>query len=410
MQFLKAKGNIVDEQTKKPVEDWKTDFDHLDEAFTKDPYPIYSELRDECPVAHSDRYGGMAVLTTRADIDAAVHDTQTFTSRRVFISEVPTDRRGLILPPINLDPPDHTDRRRALLPYFTPSSMDAWEQPIREICDELLAELDGRTECDAAVDYSQEVPGRLTALMLGVPVEDAPQFRDWIHDLLELGPSDPELSKRTTDIVLDYMQKLVERRRAENHEGRDLVAYLFSQELDGELVSDQEAAHMLFLLMLAGIDTTWSAIGFSLLHIGANPADRDRLVAEPELIPTAVEEFLRAFSPVNVARIATTDTEISGCPVNKGDWTLLAFGSANRDPEVFEDAEDIVIDRAVNRHAAFGLGVHRCLGSNLARMEMVIAIEAWLEKFPKFAVSDVDAVTYAGGVVRGPRSIPVTLV
>jgi cytochrome P450 len=399
----------VDQQAKKPVEDWKTDFDHLDKRFTDNPYPIYSELRDKCPVAHSDRYGGMAVLTTMADIDKAVHDTQTFTSRRVFISEVPTDRRGLILPPINLDPPDHTDRRRALLPYFTPSSMGKWEQPIRDICADLLAKLDGRTECDAAVDYAQEVPGQLTALMLGVPVEDASQFRDWIHDLLELGPADPVLSRHTTEIVLDYMEKLVERRRAENHEGRDLVAYLFTQELDGEPISDRESARMLFLLMIAGIDTTWSAIGFGLLHLGAHPEDRNRLVAEPELIPTAVEEFLRAFSPVNVARIATTETEISGCPVREGDWTLLAFGSANRDPELFEDADQVVIDRAANRHAAFGLGVHRCLGSNLARTEIVIAVEAWLEKYPKFAVTDIDAVTYAGGIVRGPRSIPVTL-
>ena len=358
-------------------------------------------------MAHSERYGGITVLTKMADIDAAAHDTETFTSRWVFINEVPTDRPGLVLPPLNLDPPEHTDRRRMLLPYFTPGSMAAWEQPIREICRDLLAELDARTECDAAVDYAQEVPGRLTALMLGVPVDEAPQFRLWIHELLELGPNNADLARATTEIVLDY---LIGRRRSEQHEGRDLVSYLFDQELDGGPVTDDEMARTLFLLLLAGIDTTWSAIGFSLLHLGTHPEDRERLVDEPALIPTAVEEFLRAYSPVSVARIATADTEVGGCPVPAGDWTLLAFGSANRDETEFDRAEQVLVDRTVNRHAAFGLGVRRCLGSNLARMEMTIAIEAWLDRYPDFEVTDPGTVTYAGGVVRGPRSIPVQLV
>ena len=163
------------------------------------------------------------------------------------------------------------------------------------------------------------------------------------------------------------------------------------------------------LLMVAGIDTTWSAIGASLWHLATHPEDRRRLVAEPELMPTAVEEFLRAYAPVTMARMVAQDFEFEGCPMREGDWLLLPFPAANRDPEAFPDADRVVIDRAENRHAAFGLGIHRCLGSNLARMELTVALEEWLHRYPDFELSDPQAVTWSAGQVRGPRAIPVRI-
>ena len=173
-------------------------------------------------------------------------------------------------------------------------------------------------------------------------------------------------------------------------------------------IPDGDMAKMLFLLLLAGIDTTWSALGHSFLHLATHDDDRRRLVAEPELIPTATEEFLRAYSPVFIGRIATTDTELGGCPVREGEWMLLNFPAANRDPEVFDRPDEVLIDRQRNRHAAFGLGVHRCLGSNLARLEMNIAIEMLLERFPEFKIVPDHEPGYSAGIVRGPRSVPVT--
>ena len=197
----------------------------------------------------------------------------------------------------------------------------------------------------------------------------------------------------------------VEERRA--NPGDDLVSDLLRAEVDGEPVPDMQVLGTLALILVAGVDTTWSSIGSAMWHLATHDDDRRRLVAEPELIPTAIEELLRAYSPVTMARIATEDTELAGCPVRAGDKVLLSFAAANRDPEAFERADEVVIDREINRHVAFGVGIHRCAGSNLARMELQVAVEQWLARIPEFRLADDATVIWAGGQVRGPRSIPV---
>ena len=393
---------------REPVNDWHSDLDHFDPEFVADPYPIYEDLREQCPVAHSDRYGGMTWLTKASDVAAAANATEIFSSRRTIISEVPTDRRGLVLPPINIDPPEHTEHRRLLLPFFTPKATAEWEPTIREICSRLLGGLQGQTEFDAAAEYAQEIPGDVTARMLGVPLQDTPQFRVWLHDLLEVGPTNPTVQRQTTTEMMDYLLELTRERRADHKDG-DVVQYLLDQRMEGEELTDDEIARTLFLLLIAGVDTTWSAISSSLLHLATHPEDRRRIAHNKELIPTAVEEFLRAYSPVFIARVAEENTEVSGCPVNAGEWTVLAFPSANRDPEFFDRPDEVLIDREENRHSAFGLGAHRCLGSNLARLEMQIALEMWMEQFPDFELVDPTAVNYSAGHVRGPRTIPIRI-
>ena len=392
---------------RKPVESWSTDFDHFDPTYLANPDEVWSELRGQCPVAHSERYGGLNVLSRWAEVYEAIHDPARFTSRRLIVSEVPTDRRGFALPPINLDPPDHTERRRAMLPFFAPPAIKKWDEPIRQICRRELDRLAGQTEVDLAVDYAQVVPAELTAIMLGVPLEDVPMFREWLHDLLEIGPTDEAVMRSTTDTMIAYMRDLAAERR--QHRGEDVVSFLLETEFDGEPITDDELSRMLYLFLIAGIDTTWSSIGSSLLHLARHPEDRRRLAADPSLIPTAVEEFLRFYPPVWVARIANEDTELGGCPVAAGEWVALGLPSINRDPDMFEDPEEVHIDRRVNRHATFGLGVHRCMGSNLARLEMVIALEEWMARYPDFEVADEAGVTFAAGQVRGPRTIPARI-
>jgi cytochrome P450 len=160
---------------------------------------------------------------------------------------------------------------------------------------------------------------------------------------------------------------------------------------------------------LAGIDTTWSAIGSSLWHLATHPEDRRRLVAEPDLMPMAIEELLRAYAPVTMARLVARDHEIGGCPVKEGEWMLLPFPAANRDPAVFERADEVILDRARNRHAAFGLGIHRCLGSNLARLELRVALEEWLTEVPEFSLAPDTTVRWSTGQIRGPRALPLTI-
>jgi cytochrome P450 len=166
---------------------------------------------------------------------------------------------------------------------------------------------------------------------------------------------------------------------------------------------------ILYVLLMAGIDTTWSSLGSSLWHLATHPGDRARLVAEPALIATAIEEFLRLYSPATMARIVSEEVEVGGRRLCPGERVLLPFPAANRDPEVFERPDEAVIDRAVNRHATFGLGIHRCLGSNLARMELQIGIEEWLKAFPSFRLDDGAEVVWNGGQVRGPSAVPLII-
>jgi cytochrome P450 len=388
--------------------DWTTDFDHFDPAFIADPDPVWSELRERCPVAHSERYGGMNVVTRWSDVSAVAQNPATFSSYRNVVTEVPTSHRGRPLPPINNDPPLHTEQRRLMLPFFTAKATEErWAEPVREICRRALAAIEGRDRCDLAVDYAQVVPAELTAQMLGVSLDDVPQFRIWLRDHLQVGPNDTAVLRAATGEMLAYLTELLEQHKREG--GDDVVTYLLDQRLDDEPLPDAMIVDTLFLLLVAGIDTTWSSIGFSLLHLAGHPEDRKRLAADPSLIPGAIEEFLRAYPPVWVARVATTDTELAGCPIAAGDWVVMGLPAANRDPELYERPDDVLIDRDRNLHAAFGLGVHRCLGSNLARMEMQIALEEWLARYPDFELADPSSVVMAGGQIRGPRSVPARL-
>lgn len=398
---------MSDEVSRPPVADWATDFDHYAADYVEDPHTITGDLRGRCPVARSDRYGGVAVPLTYEGVAHVAHDTETYTSRRIVISETPTDRRGIILPPINLDPPDHTEPRRAMLPFFNPTNVRYWEPVIREICTRHLDAFDP-VHVDLAGDYAKHVPGDLTAAMFGVPAEEAEQFRTWVHEILELGPTDLEVERRATNEVVAYMRNLIEERRGQSP-GDDFVSYLFQQQVNDEPIDSEAMSKMLLLLLVAGIDTTWSALGSSFLHLATHADDRRRLVEDPSLIPVATEEFLRAYAPVVVARIATTDSELEGCPVQAGEWVMLNFPAANRDPALFEDPDEVIIDRVKNRHSAFGLGVHRCLGSNLARIEMHIAIEMLLERYPEFNLVEGSDPAWSPGTVRGPRSVPVIL-
>jgi cytochrome P450 len=392
-----------------PVEDWATDFDHTDDVWAADPFPIWDELRRTCPVAHSDRYNGVWLPTRHEDVSAIAYDTENFTSRSIVVTEFrPPDRSPVgVAPPISSDPPFHKGARRLLLPAFSPQAIARLEPSTRAYCEELLDAVAGRDVVDAAEAYAQHIPVRVIARMLGFPEDDADTFRGFVNHVLE------EVSLPLEQRVVG-MQQLFEYLLAQvqdhiDNPRDDLTTYLLESELDGQPVEISHVGGTIALLLIAGIDTTWSAIGASIWHLAGHPEDRERLVAEPELLPTAMEELLRAYAPVTMARLVKHDMDWKGCPMKADDWVLLPFPSANRDPEAFEDADKVIIDREDNRHAAFGLGIHRCAGSHLARMELRVALEVWLERFPVFHLADPDAVVWSGGQVRGPRKLPVRI-
>ena len=297
--------------------------------------------------------------------------------------------------------------RRLLLPAFGPKKIAEYEQFTRDLCRELLDALEGKTEVDAAVDYAQHIPLRVIVRMLGFPQEDADIFRRFIRQVLE--DVDMSAEERQELIMHGELDAYIDA-RVEEHEREprdDLTTFLLEAELDGNKLHPDHVRGTMVLLMIAGIDTTWSAIGASLWHLAQHADDRQRLATEPALMDTAVEEFLRAYAPVTMARLVSQDFEMDGCPMHAGDWVLLPFPAANRDPDVFPDADRVVLDRAENRHAAFGLGIHRCIGSNLARMELRVALEEWMARYPEFELRDRGAVSWSAGQVRGPRTIPV---
>ena len=395
-----------------PVQDFATDFDHTDAAWVVDPYPIWDDLRQRCPVAHSDRYGGAWLPVTHDLVSEVAYDSEHFTSRSVVVSERrpgPDDLPAPIgvSPPISSDPPFHGVVRRMLLPAFTPKPIAALEPFTRELCRELLAATDGRASFDAALEYAQHIPVRVIVKFLGFPQEDADQFRGIIRLVLEEVDLPPEEREERFAAVDAYMDAQIEDHRARPRD--DLTSFLLEAEIGGQKLPVEHVRGTMVLLMIAGIDTTWSAIGASLWHLAQHPQDRRRLAAEPDLMGTALEELLRAYAPVTMARLVATDFDFHGHPFKEGDWLLLPFPAANRDPAAFENPDQVQLDRATNRHAAFGLGRHRCLGSNLARMELRVALEEWLARYPDFELSDPAAVTWSAGQVRGPRRLPVTI-
>lgn len=387
------------------VIDWASDYDIFGADYVADPYPIWEDLRQRCPIAHSDRFGGSWLPTRYADVAAIARDIDHFSSRDVAV--VPGEGSETVLPaglpPIQADPPVHTWTRRLLLPWFSSNRVKSYEPATRELCRTLLDRFASGSG-DAAVDYAQQIPVRVIGMILGVPEAMADTFTGWVRSGLEFA-YDTERKNRARDELVTYFLGEMEARR--DNPGSDLISALLHSEVDGEPVPDAHILGTVALTLIAGVDTTWSAIGSALWHLGTHDNDRGRLADDPSLIPTAVEELLRAYSPVTMARIVTSDTTVNGCPMRAGDRVLLSFAAANRDAEAFADPDRIVIDRQANRHVAFGAGIHRCAGSNLARMELRVALEEWLGRYPEFHLDPSAEVCWAGGQVRGPRRIPV---
>jgi cytochrome P450 len=392
-----------------PVSDWATDFDVLDRDYVVDPFGVWDALRGTCPIAHSSRRGSDWLPTRYDDVTAIAHDTDHFSSLDVIVIPLEIDRPDETVlpygfPPISADPPLHTWTRRLLLPWFSHRRVETYEQLTRSLCRDLIDDFVDNGQADAAADYAQQIPVRVVAHILGVQPELADTFTGWVRDLLEFA-DDMDRRVRAIGELVHYFASQIDHRRA--HPGDDLLSYLLQSDVDGAAVDEGVVLGVAALVLIAGVDTTWSAIGSSLWHLATHESDRERLAKDPDLMPMAVEELLRAYSPVTMARVVTSDIDFGGCPMKAGDKVLLNFPAANRDPEVFENADTVILDRAYNRHVAFGAGIHRCAGSNLARMELRVALEEWMHRIPEFHLADGAETTWAGGQVRGPRVVPV---
>ena len=371
-----------------------------------------AELTRHGPIVYSTAHGGHWVVTGYDLIQQVHRDPATFSSSSVNLTSI-SDRKQL---PIELDPPLHTAFRKALQPLFSPTRMKALEPQIRSTINGLIDGFAARGECEFVAEFAHELPASVFLTLMGWPVEDGPMFTEQT-DIALIGvpgatPEESDAARlEAANRMYDYFGTMVTERRGSGATDPDDVtaAVIDSQlDVDGETrsLTDDELCQMFYLLLIAGLHTVQGSLAWSMMLLSQEPEQRQQLVADPSLIPAAVEEILRIETATTTARVVACDTELGGVPLKEGDRVLTVLAGANRDPREFDRPDALRIDRTPNRHLAFGSGPHRCIGSHLARIELRIALEELHRRIPNYWVDpDQPPISHASqvrGVVRLP--------
>jgi cytochrome P450 len=375
---------------------------------------MYREMRETAAVLPVD--DSMVVICRRAEIDETLRRSDLFSSNMsaVDIGNI----RPLI--PLQIDPPDHKKYRKILDPIFAPRQVALLEESVTGLVNDLMDRFEGRDEIDFAAEFSVPFPSQVFLTLLGLPLDELPRFlamKDGIirPDHVVGAPRDsPQAQahlRSTADSIYDYFSDvLAARRRSGNGNGHDdLLTRFLDISIDGQKLSDDDIVDISYLFLIAGLDTVTASLDCFFGYLCAHPAQRDRLAAEPDLVPSAVEELLRWETPVmGVVRVATEDTELGGCPIKAGQQVSVLLGAANTDDAEFGDGDEVLLDRDTNRHLAFGGGVHRCLGSHLARLELRVALREWHRRIPTYSVRPDHHLTYTTGI-RAVDTFPMVL-
>jgi cytochrome P450 len=358
----------------------------------------FDELRERFAFFKSTADQGWWTLTRADLIREAFQRADIFSSAAVVVSD--PDPAYLWIPEM-LDGTEHRNWRQLLAPYFSPAAVAKMEGRVRARCVELIDQFIGEGGCDFLNDFARKYPTTIFMEIMGLPVSEAEQFMEW-EDMILHGPPPGMSAEEAGDrrmngmfAVMGYFAELVADRRGQPRD--DLVSFVLDARIDGEPIPDNDILAFCLLMFMAGLDTVAMQLCWSLLHLATHPHDRERLVAEPGLIPLATEEFLRAFAFVIPSRKLTADIDFHGCPMKAGDMVLLPLCSATRDPRAFPEPTEVIIDRSPNPHIAFGAGPHRCLGSTLARQELHIAFEEWHRRIPNYRIADGAEILEHGG-------------
>ncbi|WP_019925263.1 cytochrome P450 [Nocardia sp. BMG111209] len=392
------------------------DFDIYDPALTAagDTVPErIAELARLGPVVYSTAHGGHWIVTRYREIHDVLRDPETFSS---YPNNLVTTTAGFgKFLPLELDPPEHTGYRRALQPLFGPQRMQALEDDIRAVIDELIDGFAERGVTEFITAFAHELPTRVFLALMDWPLADAPMFTEATDVVLTGIPgATEEESDRARGAaafrMLGYFQQMIDARRAAP--GPDITSTIIHTEVetaDGtRLLTDEELNRMFFLLLIAGLHTVQGSLAWGIIHLAHHTEQRRQLIADPDLIPAAVEEILRYEAAVVPGRRATRTTELGGVTIAEGDQLILPLCAANRDGDEFPDADALRLDRRPNRHLSFGAGAHRCLGSHLARIELRLALEQIHRRIPDYALIDTDPPVLHAGQVRGCVRLPIT--
>ena len=384
--------------------------DPIPRASQDAPHESYRTLQQEAPV-HYVAERDLWVLSRHADILAALKDPATFSSRE---GVVPSGFKPEMPTLIVLDPPTHTQMRKAVMRAFTPRRIARLEARIRGFAEELADSLarEAKAAEDGLVDafsgFTDPLPIYVMAELLGVDRADRALFKRCGDVIVYSSDAEPEALLEAQRELTDYLRHVFERRRQAPRD--DLVSLLLTSSPEGRALSEEELLGLCFLLLVAGTETTTSALGTALLLLETHREARDALIRDPSAIPAAVEETLRFDSPVQgLSRVTTRAVEIDGRKIPAGARVHLLYAAANRDPSVFEDPDRFDVTRDPNPHLAFGLGIHFCLGASLARAELRFGLETWLDRFPDYHL-DLDRVErLPSDTNRGFARLPVRL-
>lgn len=384
------------------------DFDHNNPAFIADPFPVYERMRREHPVTYSSNYGGYYILTCYDDVRRGLLDWKTFSSSTPGVTSIPLSiKRDFAEIPLEVDPPAHGVYRKMISTYFTRVAIEELEGDIRELARSMLTPLVERGHADLVQEFSLPFVARVLGMFMKLPPEDTAGWIDLVSKIFQGRLSDRALADEASAGLIAYVDRIFAERR--HDPGDDVLSALATVRHEGRLLTEDELRGFGVLLFNAGQETTVNGIGSSLHYLAENPIDRERLAAEPGLIPNAVEEFLRVMSPIQLlGRTTAHPITLHGTEIAEGSTVAVCYGSANRDPEVFDRADECIIDRRPNPHVAFGAGPHTCIGAHLARAEVRISIEEILRLAPSFALdSDNEPAYTSHGDLRGFWRLPV---
>lgn len=393
------------------------DFDHHSPDLVDDLPGAYARLRETCPVVHTNAHGGFWVVTSHELVAEVAHNHEVFSSD----NDPNHERRGYggnTIPgnPVRFgfvqsDPPYWTAVRRLMNPFFSPPAVDRWRPTIRDVTTACIDRIIDKGEGDVIEDLASPIPAVLTLLLLDIPLDRWRTYADAMHHLNTSAQGTPagDAAAAELGVVAEDLTTIIAERMQPGWEGTDVLSALCRSEVEGRRLTADELLGEALLLVNGGVDTTTSLLGSAVAWLDGHREERDRLRADPTLLPLACEEFLRYFAPVTaMARTCSRDTELGGVAIREGEPVLMAFVGANRDPDVFDDPDAVRLDRWPNRHTSFGLGVHRCIGSNFARAEIHIVLEEVLRRLPDLSVDVSNGRRYPDfGVNQGWVNLPM---
>lgn len=367
----------------------------------------FDELREECPGLRSTADNGYWVVTRMDELREIFNSPETFSNHGLSLV-APNPAEPVI--PMQLDPPEHTKWRKPLMAEFSLARARALDPVMREHANALIDEMLDTGSCDFVTDFAQLLPIAVFLTMLNLPQSELPRFLAWENAIVR--PVDLEAvetyvaGEKARLEIAEYFSELLDRRTAEP--GDDLVTRALNWRVDDRAPSREELLNIFLTLFVAGLDTISSELSYSFWHFATHPDDRRRIVEEPALVPKAVEELLRFYDIILDGREVTADTELAGCPMQRGDLVLLLSGAANRDPRAFDRADEVVLDRSPNPHLTFGWGIHRCVGQHLARQEMRVAFEEWHRRIPDYQIKAGSDIRERPFLQLNMESLPLT--